>query len=342
MTVVLIWRWILKIGSYSGAIIASLILGCDWVILFHTPLIIAETLLTFLLLLAIQATWDAINSPQPRQAMGAGLLWSLSAITKPVSILLPLALSPFFYSQKKKICIFLFLLTAYLPPTLWMIRNYYTSGYLALTSQAGFDLFTHPASAIEAYSIGKGWGDTRTALTNQIELEHPGGYRNEFEKSKVYQQAALKIFINHPFLLVRLSLIGAGKLLAGTGLEMLPQMLPGYQPLFGTFSIHASGNGTFALLHRYPALIPVQILYMCALVMTYFLFVIGLSRLWQQKMKTHAIFLGLGAFYFLAVASHQGYYRFRIPMIPFLAVGTAAAFGGLRPSTKQNIELHAE
>ena len=84
-------------------------------------------------------------------------------------------------------------------------------------------------------------------------------------------------------------------------------------------------------MHRYPALIPIQILYMCALGLSYLLFFAGLARLWQQDLKIQAVFLGLGALYFLAVASHQGYYRFRIPMMPFLAIGAAAAFGGLTP-----------
>jgi hypothetical protein len=30
--------------------------------------------------------------------------------------------------------------------------------------------------------------------------------------------------------------------------------------------------------------------------------------------------------YLLAAASHQGYSRFRIPMMPFLAIGAAAVF----------------
>jgi len=329
ITALLAWRWLRKMGSHDGALLCALILGCDWVVLFHTPLLIAETLLTLILLLAIQASWAAMNSYRLREVSLAGLLWGLSSITKPVGILLPMAISPLFF--KKKGCVLLFLFTSYLPPALWMARNHHALGYAALTSQAGFDLLTHPASAIEAYRTGTDWGKTRELLTEQIDRDHPGGYHNDFEKSRVYQEAALKIFKEHPILFARLCFAGALKMLAGTGLEMLPQMLPSYHAERTKFSIHAYGQGTIGLLHRYPALIPIQILYMCALGLSYLLFFAGLARLWQQDLKIQAVFLGLGALYFLAVASHQGYYRFRIPMMPFLAIGAAAAFGGLTP-----------
>ena len=155
-----------------------------------------------------------------------------------------------------------------------------------------------------------------------------GFYANDADLSAAYGKAAAPILMAHPFLLARHCFMGTAKLLAGTGLEMLTQLL-GYRedPSSGDFRTDVTAQGTMALLRRHPWLIPIQLFYVAALLGLYVLCVGGLRVLWKNDLHRQCLFLTVALFYFIALSCLQGYYRYRIPMMPFLAVAAAFSFG---------------
>jgi hypothetical protein len=91
-------------------------------------------------------------------------------------------------------------------------------------------------------------------------------------------------------------------------------------------SAEITGQNTITLLKIHPLLIVIIVPYLFMLTAGYVAFCFGIRNLWWIGQQGAAYCLLCPTLYFLVLSSHQGYHRFRIPMLPFLAVGISAAF----------------
>lgn len=333
LTVLLAWKWFNEMAGRRGAGFGVLFFSLDYISLMHAPLLLAEELLMLVLVLAGRATWRTLEGGTAAGVSKAGFLWALAAFIKPITLYLPLMLAPLLWKRKKQM--FLFLLLAYSIPLAWSYRNYAHTGYFTYTSIGGVVLLKYSAGSVEALRTGKSFAETSAALLAEAE----GDYPSDAARSSAYSARAVKIIKKYPGLTARYLLHDLLATVGGSGIEMLPQALglntevkaqPG-----------AIGSGTLALLRVYPALWALQAGYLVFLAAVYLLFARGVWVLARSGRLVPAAFLFAAVFYLFAMASTNGYYRYRIPPMLFLAAGAAIALGregagqrpGHRPTT---------
>ena len=326
-SVILMWLWLEPVWGRRPAVIGTSVLAFDPVLVLHGPMILGETLYVFLLIAACLVFWRERESAGIKIGASCGLLFSAAAFVRPISLYLPLLL--FWFWKKRGRAGMAFLLGAYLLPAFWIARNYQTTGHSVFSSVAGISLLRYPAAGVEAMAGKRAWDEVDQELRDKVDAENPSGYANDAAKSAAYAAAAKPILLRRPMTLIAYLSWGMVKMLAGTGLEMLSDLFaPGAPAAVEIqFRPQATGQGTLSLLKRRPWLIPIQILYMAGLAMLYILAGNGLRVHWQ-KQRSEALILGLGMLYFIALSCNQGYYRYRLPMLPFLAA--AASAGALR------------
>lgn len=331
----LAWAWLEPAAGKRGAAVAALVLALDPVLVLHTPLVMAEALFLLLVVAAAKTTWEALDDPAPRLATRAGLWWTAAALVKPIALYLPGLLTPVWRRERR--AWLLFLACAWALPSAWSLRNKALTGHAVYSSIGGHDLLRYPAAGVESLRTGRPWAELEVELRAEADAEAgPGGWLTDADKAAAYGRKGAAILKEHPFLLVQYCAWGAVKVLSGTGLEMVVEWLPSRRPdpAAGEFRPRASGQGTRALLKAHPWLIPLQLAYWAVLAALYGAALLGLRALWTAGCRRHAAFLAGCALYFLALASSQGYYRYRIPLLPFLGAAAAFAAGGGAPGKK--------
>ncbi len=325
-TVILAWRWMNARDAGRGALFAALFLALDPVLVLHTPLILSETLFVLLIVAAGALTVRALSEPTVALAAACGALWGASLFVRPIALYLPFTLAWFWRKNAKALAVFM--VCAYALPAAWTLHNRVATGRSVYAAVAGLDMLRYPAAGIEVMRTGRAWGELEAELRGRVDARFPNGFPDEAVKAQAYNAAAMDVIRPHPFLLMRYCAQGAVKLLAGTGLEMFLEWGRG----LGGFAVDASfrpavsGSGTVALLRAHPELLPLELAYAAALAALYVLTLLGLRRMWTAGRRDEALFLAWAALYFLGLSSSQGYYRFRIPMLPFLCAAAAAAF----------------
>jgi len=319
-TLWLAWIWLTALSGVDGATTAVAILATDLVCLLHAPMILAETLFSAVIMAALLLTWRTLHDGKMRTVAGAGFLWGIACMIKPVILFWPAFLSLLWIKRRKAWAIFL--ACAYVLPFLWVLRNYSTANYAGFSSQGGGDLLKGPAAAVEAMLRHQSYGTMRVELINRVNQAYPQGFASEVEQSKAYGHEAIRILAVHPFLVFCWCASGTVRILFGPGLEMIPDLLEWPRnPVQGPVGLR--GLGTLLLLRTYPGLLPILVFYLLELFFVYLFFMKGCRRLWEQHRTVELFIVLSGCLYFLLIANHQGYYRYRIPMMPFLAAGLA-------------------
>jgi len=330
----IVWKWALPWGHRRAAMATTWILGLDWILMIHSTLILTETLFIFIFTLALIESWKSLEE-DPARSFYAGMLWGVSALIRPIVFYLPVFLSLLWYRQRKwGLC---FLLASYLLPGLWVLRNVRVAQFAGFTSIDGIAFLLYPAAGVESIRTHRPLAEVRSRLREEAIRNVPAN-GSDVDFRNAYRQKAMSILHAYPKLLTIYCFHGALRILGGTGLEMLTDLLdlppPDSNMLQETPLIKSSG--TLLLLKKYPALIPLQIIYCMALVWMYVTALSGLVRLWKNGYSQVALLLLITFLYILGISSHQGYYRFRIPLIPILAMGIAAYFA---PSLKRSRSL---
>lgn len=339
-TAALFWNRLNRWGFGRGADWGALALALDPVTVLNTPLILAEPVFNFFLVLALIATWGELRAPRSEhgkaplaRAAGAGLFWSLSAFVRPISLFLPLFLCWVWRRDKKVFLVFL--ASAYLLPVLWSQRNRQATGAAVFAAVGGHNVLRGPAAMVESMRTGRPWVELDAELRAQVNDRYPAGALSDTAQSSEYGKLGRKILREHPFLLAKHCAGGAVRLLGGTGLEMILAWIPFRGPDPQEVQVHAkvTGQGTLSLMRRYPWLILVQIFYVLALASFYILALLGLLRLWREGRAAEAVFLLGCAAYFLALSSGAAAPspRYRIPILPFLAGAAAIRLKGNNP-----------
>ena len=336
LTTFLAWLWIEPRAGNLGAAVGAGALALDLSTILHTPLILAETLFTFALLMALISSWEALgpggtSRPVRSAPLAAGAWWGLAIMIKPIAIFWPAFLAALMRSRRRAAAAFL--LGAYLMPFLWSARNKAATGHWVFSSVGSVDLLAYPAAGASALAKGGSMQSWSRRLQKEADAAHPESADDVAARGRAYAGAAIPIMASHPFSLAAYMAIGALKILGGTGLEMMLEWA-GEKTAASDKYLKAgmTGSGTLSLLRRHPALAAVEIAYLSFLGLLYFFAVMGWLNLWKKREKAHAFLLMGSAFYFLGAGSIAGYYRFRLPVIPFLAVSAAFGAAGLKGS----------
>ncbi len=325
VTVIIAWKCFENLAGSRGAIVGFLLFSLDYVFLMHVPMLLAETLFVFLLLLAAMITLNAIKSYSLLKISYAGFMWAIVSFVKPVTLYSPFLLSFLWLGRKKLMA--LFLVFAYSLPLIWFLRNYVRTGYFTYSSVDGISLLRYPAAEIIAMKTSKTWAEIDIKLRAIVDATYKEGYKNDAHKNAVYKEIAINIIKEEPVLLARYVAWGFMKTIAGTGVEMLADLLKlDRQVEISQVKPSGIGSGTLMLLAAHPWLWTAQVFYILFLAFMYFSCIMGFYRMVKAGLKTEAFFLAAAIAYLFVMASSQGYYRYRIPMLPFMAVCSSMIF----------------
>lgn len=321
------WPIFLRMGGQRGAIIGTIILALDLGTLIHAPVLLAETLLQLFLVLGLKKTTEWMETKSYRDLIFSALCWGIASLIKPIALFVPIVIFLVTLLDFKKAILFATL--AFLLPASWAVRNSLIVGHPVYTVQGGFALLLYPAANAYAKANGIDINIATEELERRIRDNHPNMEKWSFEASKVYNDEAKAIMKAYPLYTFQYCLAGAFRILGGSGIDMVVELFRGVQPeaiQAGKASEIISGDGTLSLLKRYPALIPLQVIYMLFLLGAYICFLKGGWKLFMSGKKGLALIYTVPFFVLIAIAAHQGYYRFRLPLIPFIAFGAAVSF----------------
>jgi hypothetical protein len=277
---------------------------------------------------ALCASLRFIKQPELKWGVATGLAYGAAALIKPAALVvggvfLLVGLRPSLKSLTIGLC-FLIL------PGAWVLRNLAATGHPVYTLQGNFVLLQYPAAGVIAMDQGRSRRDVLQELEAALAAEGYGPDADQVLRSRAYKKRAIDILKQHPWNMTKYSLMGAARILAGTGLEMTVDLFKSESARAGLdgSELKITGGGTRALLKAFPLLIPLQVFYMSFLLAGYLLFCRGLARLTKAGQGRWAAFLLLSilAILFISVLP-EGTYRLRLQFVPLLAFGIAAAFG---------------
>lgn len=304
----------LTLTSHPLASMAGMLYALDPVAAAQAPLILSETWFTFLL---VSAVWLALlNSP------AAGFFCGLSALTRPVALYLWI---PWTFAWGRRF--WLFALLAAAPTTLWCARNYQRFGSFELSSITGINMLFWEGAAVKAAAEGIAFEEARRRLVveepeSATELDKP------FQRSARQKEKGLAIMAAHPAAVLKVHAVSTVKMLIGPGLDAVAQGVDPGRPLPAAQSAvdKIAGSGTMALLRERPKLwLPLawSLLLLCAI------YPLALAGAW--KLGRQGLHLVVPLLYLIAISGGGwAYYRFRVPMMPLLAILAACGLGKKR------------
>ena len=156
----LTWRWVRdRIGPSFAATVAFAIVAFDLTTMTYASYLLTETLFTFFLTAALFA-WPAANERSPVARAGlAGLAWGLATLTRPITLYLaPLAIALALLTALRRRAVVRHVLVAVLVGGVvvgsWIARNQVRCGHALLSTIEGENLLYYRA-ALVALPAGK-------------------------------------------------------------------------------------------------------------------------------------------------------------------------------------------
>lgn len=318
-------------GPWAWA--AGLLYALDPMAAAHSPLILSETLFTFWLALSLYALLRAGPAAKRKEALLSGICLGLSALIRPVALYLWIfsaAVLAFLWGRPKFKSVLLYAAAAALPPALWCARNLVVMGVFSLSSLPGVNLFYYEAPAVKARVEAVTAQQALKKLEEDFSAEHPILPVNPFAQSRLRWNYARGVLERYPLTVLRLHAVTGFKMLAGPGLDLLAgELMPGSRiEKADTPAGALTGQGTLALLRQRPWLWIMLLYTMTLLGLTYFLAARGIGALWSRPQLRFGVGVCLTALAYLILVSAGGwsYYRFRVPLWPFICVLAAAGF----------------
>jgi len=320
LTVILCWHWAARLGGPRGAAWAAAFAALEPASVIHTPLLLTDTLAAGVLLLAMFLFWRMLEEPddRPLGALGSGLSCCVGIMIRPVSLHLPLLLSGLLLRKRR--CLLVFLLGVYLVPALWVVRN----------ARLGSPVF----SCMSGWSFANLPMEAGMIKPVQTQAERDRISCSSLGAAESSSRLFLRCLAAHPAFSGKLLAKRAFYLFEGTSLDMLVDMMRVGAPPAAA----AVPPRRFQFQRDHPALVPLWIGGLALLLGLYAAFGKGCWRLFQDRRWTSLLLLSAGILYLVAVTIPLGGSgRYRIPIVPLLAVGASAAWARKenKPSEKK-------
>jgi 4-amino-4-deoxy-L-arabinose transferase-like glycosyltransferase len=321
--------------SDRAATVAALVVAVDPVSVMTASLLLTETLFTALLVLGIGLLVRHWQTGRARPLAGAALAIGLAALTRPVLQLLPVFLLPLFALAGRGAPLratvragILFVLLALALPGAWTYRNHREAGLAALTSAGEGVLYWYWARAVLAEAEGISQetalerlrGDARGATGDAVDAPA--------ERVTLRRRQALAILARHPGLTLAMLARSAGRLFGDPGYTLTCTLLDPSSREVECFPGRATMNepGLFdRALGRLLTMSRVQQLTLVGsglLLGAVYLGAAfgGLAFAGERRWLALALLVVIVAYLTLFSLGAQADSRFRIPLLPFLAV----------------------
>ena len=321
-TVWLTWALARRLIGDRSALASGLVLALDPASVLFACLIQPETLFTALLVGGAVCWLAALERGAWSQAAGAGFIFGVAALTRPIALFLPLCLAPAVWLRRdvrRRVQLLLcFLLASAVPVGGWMAKNRILTGHAVFTIVGDSSLLHYRAAGALAEDEGISIDEARTRVWQRFWAITPPT-ASLAELSSRQRVLAFEILAEHPWGAVKMMSAGVVRMMAGTGLTALSNLVGDPDP-----------EGVAKAWKR-----TVQALQLLGLGVVYLAVGRGVILLAARR-ELLAIALPLGVIVYLALfsAGPEANTRFRFPAAPFLALlaghGLAQPFGRSR------------
>lgn len=324
--------WLVLSGRVGA--IAALVPAVDPAAAIHSSLLLSETLFAFLVVAMSVALVKATREMSRAWAASAGLLLALATLTRPVALLVPIAVVPavwfFLRGEGSKqrpaaVLLLIFCFSFLLPVGTWMLRNNVVADVTTVSTIDGASLYLYKAAGAIAEETGEDLVTVQERLNEEASRALDSGAtvadQNTFQKRR-----GIELLFQHKVGAVKTWAIGATKLLGGPAREPVMTRLCGSADECGL-------PGRVVLLGQ-----------LVTVVGTLCLAIAGVLLVASDQSRLLLVLLPIPVVLVAVSAAPEAYSRFRIPVLPFIAVFAACAVhallgagrdatGGAAPST---------
>lgn len=322
---------------------AALAAGAAWALdlndVLHSLLVSTESLFCLALAGGVLFLLAAREGRGRGWAGLSGLTLSAASFLRPISLYLPLTLSPWLVRRGRGTAL-LFLLAAYALPGAWVLRNHARLGRWEFCSISETNLLYWRAAAIESLSTGRPINEIKAQWHRQFDERYAGQSPTEADEARFDVETAMPIVRAHPGLGLRLMATGAIKTMGGHALDLLNDLSLGPVPAPPAANLTGlAGSGTRWLLKARPALWLPLLASLAFLGLVYAGAAAGALELWRGGRGALLALLVWGAYYFLFLSSGaESYYRFRMPVMVFLLPLAGAGWAPVRERFRRRPE----
>lgn len=294
-----------RLGGQAAGVVALVIVALEPLSVLYTGLLMSETVFTALLMCSVWALLCAWRSASWRWILLAGFLLGLSVLIRPVALYLPVVLVPVTVavvsqSRGRKALMAAALLIGFCVPVgAWVVRNAEIAGGPMVSSVDSYNLLAYRAAGAVAAETGVTMDEASRALTDQLRSRvRPGD--SEYAIAAVERDQALRIIRQHPRGLVISSARGFAHVVLAPGLGVVDATSPDLpRPVRTLLALYAGGIAVAVILGALAGA----------------LLLLRRGR-WRVALGVIAV-----AFYLIVVSSGpEGESRFRVPILPLLAV----------------------
>jgi 4-amino-4-deoxy-L-arabinose transferase-like glycosyltransferase len=312
-------------GAGTG-FLAGLLVAVDLTSAAYSLTLMTETLFTVLLLLCVLGIVQYSRHGGFRTIVLAAFWCGAVILTRPIGLFLPFVLAPAlaFLAQMgtrraRLVAGSAFVILALLFPAAWTARNYVVAGVAQPTSIAAINLYYHRAADVEAHRQGVPTRSVRQQFAaDDLATGNPGTSESPEDLAEM-QRRAFDILLSEPVIYLRLHLGGAFRLLE-------PEVGLLYQFQRGRASTNAPPTSVSEFVvadteEDIDVRDPLFILGSLQLTVLYVLALAGLVvGLRNPRGRRATMLLLVIVMYFILVSGPEAYPRFRVPVMPFVAL----------------------
>lgn len=299
-----------RLFSRRAGLFSAVLLAVDPLSARYAGLLLSETLFTALFALGLLCGVIYSYSGQVRSVLGMSLCFGAAALCRPIAVLWPLVVAAWMVVLAWRRASWqpirhasLVLIVALLAVGLWVARNYAVGGLPVISTVPAINLYFHRAAAIVSIQEGISLGKAQQQLGDRLTSEVKEKRLSAAEEYRLMEIWGWQIVSTRPNEYFAASFDGAVRM-------MCPQDLPADYN-----SLRWMNAATLILFYVIGAWGAVR----------------GTSR--KNWTALALLFLALG--YFIALSGPEAYVRFRVPIMPVLALLAGSALAG-RSTTSKN------
>ncbi|MEA2490630.1 MAG: hypothetical protein QOH21_2422 [Acidobacteriota bacterium] len=302
--------------------LCALVVALEPTMLTWSLKVMPETLFTLCLLLFTAAALQALETRQAKWIVAAAMAMVAAAYLRPIAypLVFVIALAAFFAMGARRGLVFLLTAAALLAP--WHLRNALQTGYAGFSTVTERSLYVSAGGAVLAARENRPFAEVRAELLEQGRLRDSAA---DAAHHGTMARKGLALIASNPLAWAKAHARGMLRTLFDPGAAA-------YLRLFGLYSAGArpagSTAGVQAMARAYPLVFWSSAALAVVLLPLIFLPVVGAFRVPRERRTAFVLVALIAGYLVFASGGPPGNYRFRAPVVPFLAL--MSGFAALR------------